>query len=156
MFALCCVFQPTVIVAECGCMWEGIRSDVCLCRTGVVFEYSAEKAIVDTSDQGKPWPYNEFMKLQYGIGYYSPIDCNHTTVPCEYNPYPEFDLLADKFASVDTSFAPNRDAYVPTGTIPTCPAGFPPLSDFVWPVDDEPDLPCYIVPTAPPTLKAST
>lgn len=30
---------------------------------GVVFEYSAEKRIVDTSDQNKPWPYYEFSKF---------------------------------------------------------------------------------------------
>jgi hypothetical protein len=123
---------------------------------GVVFEYSAEKLIVDESDQGNPWPYYGFMKLQYGIGYYSPVDCDHTTTPCAYNPYPEFDLLKAKLETVDTSFAPNIDDYVPTGEIPECPAGLPSLLDFVWPVDDEPGLPCYLVPTSAPTLKPTT
>ena len=122
---------------------------------GAVFEYSAEKQVVDTSTQGAPWPYYEFMKAQYGVGYYSPVTCDHLTTPCEYVPYPEFDLLQAKLKAVDTSYAPNLDAYVPTGEIPTCPSGYPPLSDFVWPVDNETDLPCSLVPTNLPTLQPS-
>lgn len=123
---------------------------------GIVFEFSAEKLIVDESDQGNPWPYNQFMKLNYGIGYYSPVDCDHQTKPCEYNPYPEFDLLSSKMAAVDTSSMPDIDTYIPTGgSIPTCPVGLAPLSDFVWSVDEEPDLPCYVLPTNAPTTQPS-
>jgi 1,3-beta-glucanosyltransferase GAS5 len=123
---------------------------------GVVFEFSAEKAIVDTSDQDNPWPYYGFMKLNYGVGYYGPVDCDHTTTLCTYNPYPEFDLLRAKLATVDTSFMPDFDTYIPlTDAIPTCPAGLAPLSNFIWPSDDEPDLPCPMAPTNPPTLQPS-
>lgn len=126
---------------------------------GVVFEYSAEKVIIDQSEGTlKPWPYYEFMKLQYGVGYYSPVDCDHSTIPCQYNPYPEFEVLQAKLDSVDTSFAPDIDNYVPAGgeIIPQCPSGYPPLSDFVWPVDDEPDLPCYEIATSSPTMSPTT
>lgn len=121
---------------------------------GVVFEYSAEKFIVDQSDQLKPWPYYEFMKLQYGVGYYSPVDCDHVTTPCVYNPYPEFMLLSEAFDVVDVSNIPGSQDYLAIyGVTPTCPDGLPPISDFVWPVDDSPDLPCYMIPTNAPTLQ---
>jgi len=122
---------------------------------GVVFEYSAEKYIVDTSDQGKPWPYNEFMKLQYGVGFFSPVDCDHLGSACIYTPYPEFNLLREKLENIDVSFMPNFDAYVPKGEIPECPLDLPSLSDFYWPSDDAEDLPCYLAPTSPPTFQPS-
>jgi hypothetical protein len=122
----------------------------------VAFEFSAEKLIVDTSSQGNPWPYYGFMKLNYGVGYYSPVDCNHRTIPCEYIPYPEFDVFSAKMAAVDTSLLPDIDAYFPTPRgIPVCPEGIPKVTDFTWPVDDEPGLPCWVVPTDPPTLEPS-
>jgi 1,3-beta-glucanosyltransferase GAS5 len=125
---------------------------------GVAFEYSAEKIIVDSSSQGNPWPYNGFMKLQYGVGYYSPIDCDHTTTSCIYNRYPEFAILKDKLAAADVSYAPNQidDSSNQKGQVPQCPEGMPILSDFEWPSDDEPDLPCYVVATWPPTASPTT
>eukprot|EP00934_Nitzschia_sp_Nitz4_P002981 Nitzschia sp. Nitz4//scaffold341_size29662//22473//24026//NITZ4_008042-RA/size29662-processed-gene-0.29-mRNA-1//-1//CDS//3329548558//2971//frame0 len=119
---------------------------------GVVFEYSAEKLIADTSAQGNPWPYFGFMKLQYGVGFYSPVNCDHGDIPCEYNPYPEFDLLADKYNSIRTSFMPNRDTYQPLGDYyPDCPESIPFPGEYTWPTDDEPDLPCYVIVTNAPT-----
>lgn len=119
---------------------------------GVVFEYSAEKYKVDLSTQDKPWPYYEFMKLQYGVGYYSPEDCDHDDTICVYNKYPEFDLLSAKLGKVSVSFVPGRDSYTPpTDEVPTCPEGLSPVDDFVWPTDDEPDIPCYVINTPFPT-----
>jgi 1,3-beta-glucanosyltransferase GAS5 len=120
---------------------------------GVVFEFSAEKVIVDTSDQGYPWPYYGFMKLNYGVGYYGPIDCDHQDVPCEYEPYPEFDVLSGKLAKVNTFFMPDIDTYNETGTMPECPDSLAPLSDFTWPTDQVEDLPCYLIATPVPTMQ---
>jgi hypothetical protein len=115
---------------------------------GVVFEYSAEKKQVDQSAQNQPWPYYKFMKIQYGVGYYSPVDCNHQDIPCTYNPYPEFDLLADKFAAIDASFVPSFDAFTPPSLlIPDCPAGIAAVGDFEWPSDLELDFACPVFPT---------
>lgn len=120
---------------------------------GVVFEYSAEREIIEKfSTRGNPWPYFKFEKLQYGVGYYSPVDCDHNTTSCTYNPYPEFDLLANKFDAVDNSWLPGMDSYLPSGSLSSCPQGLAPLSDFDWPADEEPDLPCYVLPTPNPTL----
>eukprot|EP00934_Nitzschia_sp_Nitz4_P002414 Nitzschia sp. Nitz4//scaffold341_size29662//18055//19932//NITZ4_008040-RA/size29662-exonerate_est2genome-gene-0.12-mRNA-1//1//CDS//3329548552//2409//frame0 len=119
---------------------------------GMVFEYSAEKIVVDQSDQNKSWPYYQFMKLQYGVGYYSPVECDHRDVHCQYNRYPEFDLLSAKFHSIDVSFAPDMENFdSDLGEMPTCPDGIPLLSDFEWPSDEFEGLPCYTVPTPSPT-----
>jgi hypothetical protein len=88
------------------------------------------------------------MKLQYGVGYYSPDDCNHQDIPCTYNPYPEFDSLADKFAAIDASFVPSFDAFTPPSLlIPDCPAGIAAVGDFEWPSDLELDFACPVFPT---------
>jgi hypothetical protein len=109
----------------------------------VAFEYSAEKLIVDESSQNKPWPYYEFMKVQYGVGYYSPVDCNHVDIPCVYNRYPEFELMADKFAGVTASFVPSLNDYDPPEVpIPDCPAEILPLNNFSWPTANEPSWWC--------------
>jgi hypothetical protein len=121
---------------------------------GVVFEYSAEKRQADGSRQQVPWPYYNFAEYQYGIGYFSPIDCDHADTPCQYIPYPEFDLLAQKLAQVDvSSYAETLDEYQPATNVavPECPTFFAPLTDFVWPTDTTPDETCYVVGTEAPT-----
>jgi 1,3-beta-glucanosyltransferase GAS5 len=124
---------------------------------GVVFEFSAEKYIIDQDTRGHPWPYYQFMKIHYGVGYYSPVDCDHINIPCEYIPYPEFDLLAAKLANVDNSWVPdmsntNKDIISFARSLPTCPDGIAAISDFQWEADDEPDLPCYAIETNAPTV----
>ena len=133
---------------------------------GAVFEYSSEKVIVDTASQNQPWPYYGFMKVQYGIGYYSPVDCDHTSTDvaqqCTYIPYPEFDLLARKFQQLQKDSAnhnmPSYDDYVPPEfALPTCPEGLPAVTDFNWTyMDTAEDLPCYVIPTPRPTASPTT
>ena len=119
---------------------------------GVVFEYSAEKRQADGSRQQTPWPYYAYTEYQFGVGYYAPVDCDHTSTYCEYNRYPEFDVLAAKYASVDVSFVPAVDDYVPTGSVPQCPVSeYRPVTDFIWPSDTSPDEWCYVVGTEMPT-----
>lgn len=110
---------------------------------GIVFEYSAEKKIADTSDEKENfWPYYNHTKLQYGVTYYAPIDCDHVTIPCENIKYPEFELLAAKFEDVNVD-VPSFDDYDPPDiSIPDCPASIAPLSDFAWPSASEPDFWC--------------
>lgn len=112
---------------------------------GVIFEYSAEKKIADTSDMGNggEYPYMEHTKLQYGVTYYFPVDCDHTTVECENIKYPEFDLLVDKLESVNVDSVPSLDAYNPPNLPFTqCPNSIPPLSDFDWPSAKQDDWFC--------------
>lgn len=132
---------------------------------GIVFEYSAEKYVVDQEPRGHPWPYFQFMKINYGLGYYSPVDCDHVTIPCEYFPYPEFDILVTKLEAVDNSFVPSMpsmnnggDDSVQVGrSLPVCPGGgLASIGKFEWEADDEPDLPCYAIPTQSPTMVPSS
>ena len=122
---------------------------------GFVFEYSAEKEVIDLNLQfladrvnnGVPtseWPYQKFAKVNYGVGYFSPVDCQHdnessfsfrTGTPCEYMKYPEFDGLAETLAKADGQ---NIRSQFP-GSIPECPERFQPLSFYDWPTDEEED-----------------
>jgi len=121
---------------------------------GVAFEYSAEKYIADQSAQKTQWPYYNFTQLQYGIGYYSPVDCDDFSIPCLYNQYPEFALLAAALGRANVSYIPGSDNYLPIyGQVPTCPSLIQSIADFVWPSDDTPDLPCYVIPTPAPTAQ---
>ena len=128
---------------------------------GIVFEYSAEKIVVETSGQSQPWPFFGFMKLNYGLGYYSPKDCEHVNdKPCEYNRYPEFATLQSKLADIDTSMIPSMDEYnsddIERQSTPDCPEEIPSILEFEWPTDSVPGLPCYVISTPDPSPTPST
>lgn len=123
---------------------------------GVVFEYSAEKRQADGSEQQTEWPYYEYTQYQYGVGFYSPVDCDHTNIFCSYERYPEFELLAQKFADVDVSYTDTIDDYMPKGELPECPSVYAPVTDFVWPSDTSPDELCYVIATETPTRSPSS
>jgi len=77
-----------------------------------------------------------------GVTYYAPIDCDHTDIRCRNVKYPEFDLLAAKFAEVQVD-VPSLDKYNPPDIpVPECPASIAPLSDFDWPSAKEQDFWC--------------
>lgn len=98
---------------------------------GFVFEYSTEKVYATT-----PFPFSGYGNGNYGIGYFSPQNCNHQDIPCEYIPKPEFQILANKYNNLTAQSSPTYDSYKPTNRIPpACPADIPPLSAFDWPTD---------------------
>jgi hypothetical protein len=125
---------------------------------GMVFEYSAEKKYADESAQGNPFPYNEFMKLNYGVGYFLPEDCDITETPCVYNEYPEYELLAIKMSSLDSSGVPSMQDYTVDTDLdfPECPVEIAPPSLFTWPSDEQEDLECYVIITPAPTEEPSS
>ena len=105
---------------------------------GLVFEYSTELTKTES-----PYPFTTFGQGHYGIGYFTPEDCDDLTVPCVYEPFPQFDILASKYAAADVSDEPNIDDYIITDTsYPQCPSHFPPLSTFTWPSASTEDLAC--------------
>ena len=108
---------------------------------GFVFEYSTERVY---SEQTSPWPFTSFGFGNYGVGYFSPENCNDVDVPCEYVRFPQFQNLADQYAAVDTSSEPTFSEYNPPANpvLPTCPDRFPSLAEFTWPTDSMPDLAC--------------
>ena len=102
---------------------------------GLVFEYSTEKIYAqDTS----PWPFETFGPQNAGVGYFTPETCDDTTTACEYEPFPQFDTLAEKYDAVDVSDEANLAFYKRTWkdlSPPECPTVFPSLDSFVWPSD---------------------
>jgi hypothetical protein len=113
---------------------------------GAVFEYNTELINSQSS-----YPFSEYSPGNWGIGYFTPENCNDIDIPCSYVPFPQFETLASKYAAVDTSSEPTMDACTVTTTaLPACPESFPLIDDFDWTdVDAEPDLECanpvYIV-----------
>jgi len=117
---------------------------------GFVFEYSAEKKVVDVNLQffadkleldepSSKWPYEKFAKIQYGVGYFGPADCQHddsSTSTCEYTKYPEWDGLVEALAKSEGRVVRPQSA----GVVPECPSRFRPLSFYDWPTDSEEDI----------------
>jgi 1,3-beta-glucanosyltransferase GAS5 len=109
---------------------------------GFVFEYSTEKA---NSEADSPYPFTAFGAQNYGLGYYSPINCDHGATPCVYNRMPNFDSLAKKYNATDFSDEPKKDAFTPASTkvaFPACPAGFKKLSEISWTTVDAVSTSC--------------
>jgi 1,3-beta-glucanosyltransferase GAS5 len=115
---------------------------------GLVFEYSTE-LVYSTA----PYPFDTFGAGNFGVGYYSPIDCDHnvSSVPCEYEPFPQYELLAAKYDSARSvvDLEPTFDDYVgfDSTALPACPSIFTPLSELDWSsVDNSADFECPIIP----------
>eukprot|EP00644_Phytophthora_capsici_P017686 jgi/Phyca11/535852/estExt2_fgenesh1_pg.C_PHYCAscaffold_420095 len=83
---------------------------------GNVFEFVTElhntvaKKVTKASDTGR-----------YGIGFFSPDNCDHDKVPCEFNKYPEYDNLKKAY-NTEISSGVTFDNYSPERTaILECP-----------------------------------
>ncbi|CAH0482665.1 unnamed protein product [Peronospora belbahrii] len=107
---------------------------------GFAFEFSTENA--NAKDES-PYPFTSFGAQNYGLGYFSPEDCDHDSVPCVYNPMPNFDNLAKQYNATDVSSEPSMDDFTPDETtLPSCPDGFPALADVTWEADSVESLTC--------------
>jgi 1,3-beta-glucanosyltransferase GAS5 len=105
---------------------------------GAVFEYSTELI-----NSASPFPFTTFGQGNFGIGYFTPEDCDDISTPCVYEPFPQFATLASKYAAVDVSDEPNIKNYSPSiTTLPTCPSAIAPLSNFTWPSESIDDWTC--------------
>ncbi|CAB9521591.1 3-beta-glucanosyltransferase [Seminavis robusta] len=103
---------------------------------GFVFEYSTEKVY---SESQAPFPFTGFGHGNYGVGYFSPENCNGIDIPCEYIPKPQFQSLASRYNAVDAAVANEvtlSSFNPPVLDPPACPTEVPALSQFVWPTDD--------------------
>ncbi|CAI5730619.1 unnamed protein product [Peronospora destructor] len=90
-----------------------------------------------------PYPFTKYGPQNYGTGYYSPEDCDHKTVPCVFNPMPNFFNLAKQFNATDVSGEPKMDDFTPKRTkLPSCPDKFPALADVKWEADSVASLTC--------------
>jgi 1,3-beta-glucanosyltransferase GAS5 len=102
---------------------------------GFVFEYSTEKSKAqDTS----PYPFDTFGPDNWGIGHFKPENCDDLTTQCEYERFPQFDTLLERYAAVDVSDAPNKIFYEREWSnppLPPCPDDIPSLNSIAWPSD---------------------
>nr|AIG55539.1 secreted protein [Thraustotheca clavata] len=90
---------------------------------GNAFEYSVEKA--NLIDKTVTPPFASADAGRYGIGYFTPGNCDFNSTPCVYNKYPEFDNLGKAYNATPastltaSSFKPARSGVL------SCPADFP-------------------------------
>lgn len=99
---------------------------------GFIFEYSTELA---NSKSTSDYPFKSYGPQNYGLGYYTPKNCNHDSVKCTYERMPNFDYLATQYNAVDTSDEVlMADFEVPASrTSPVaCPSQIKKLTDFSW------------------------
>ncbi|RLN56407.1 hypothetical protein BBJ29_006270 [Phytophthora kernoviae] len=107
---------------------------------GFAFEYSTENA--NAKDESS-YPFTSYGAQNYGLGYFSPEECDHDSVPCVYNPMPNYDNLAKQYNATDVSSESSMSDFSPDRTtIPACPDGFAALADVTWEADSVDSLTC--------------
>lgn len=106
---------------------------------GFVFEYS-----IESSNARTPFPFKELGPQNYGVGYFSPENCDDVTIMCEFNRTPSFYNLKKAYASAKAlhlsinTFVPDESR---TGRT-KCPSHFPPLTTFQWAADRQMSARC--------------
>lgn len=59
---------------------------------------------------------------KFGVGYFQPDNCDHETIACEFNGYPEYENLKKAYTTTKDSTV-TFDDYTPTrDAILTCPS----------------------------------
>ncbi|OQR89673.1 glycoside hydrolase [Thraustotheca clavata] len=119
-----------------------IIKDPDLLAGGFAFEFSTE---LRNSKADSPYPFTSFGKQNYGVGYFSPQDCDHINIPCKYNRMPNFEYLAKQYAQLAnrTSQFPSKNQYTSYRTQPpACPEGYAALNGTTWRPDAVDNLKC--------------
>ncbi|KAE9303224.1 hypothetical protein PF008_g22281 [Phytophthora fragariae] len=110
---------------------------------GFAFEYSTELQNSAYSTPPSAYPFTSFGPQNYGLGYFSPAECDHISVPCKYNPMPNYNNLTAQYKAIDVSSETSmKDFTNDRATLPTCPTGFPKLSDITWVSDKNASWAC--------------
>jgi Glucanosyltransferase len=115
---------------------------------GLVFEYSMEMENAKTSSS--PYPFYKFGSQNYGLGYFSPSNCDDYHILCHYNPYPEFYNLRDMYRTVTTMYydkdnnndTTHHDAVKKNNTT-TYPQQFPHFTSYQWESDHWYTMTCF-------------
>ncbi|GMF29819.1 unnamed protein product [Phytophthora lilii] len=105
---------------------------------GFVFEYSTENANSKDSTPASTYPFTSYGPQNYGLGYFSPADCDHKTKPCKYNKMPNYDNLATQYKAVNVATESSQSTFTPDAdraTLPACPDMFTALKTISWPSD---------------------
>lgn len=109
---------------------------------GFAFEYSTELA---NSKEDSPYPFTTYGAQNYGLGYYSPEDCDHVNTTCTYKRMPNYNYLAKQYNATDYSDEPAMSSFVANTSkieFPSCPSSFKKLSDITWSDVDAVSLSC--------------
>ncbi|KAF1326193.1 hypothetical protein FI667_g8675, partial [Globisporangium splendens] len=61
---------------------------------------------------------------RYGVGSFTPDNCDHDTIPCAFIPYPEYENLKRAFTTTTTSSMALGDYEITRDAISSCPTGF--------------------------------
>jgi hypothetical protein len=95
---------------------------------------------------------SSFSRCYLFPGYFSPKACNDVTIPCQYNPRPEFYMLKKAYditQKIVTNSSSQMSTTMEKFEIPLnrqgrsrCPEQFPPLDKFSWKVDHTKSLSC--------------
>jgi len=114
---------------------------------GFAFEYSIEAQIAQV-----PFPFQKLGGQNYGVGHFSPEDCDDVKVPCRYNPDPAFlnlQSVYQRVANGSSAKALSTTTTMKDFEIPkdregrtACPAKFAALKSFQWTADGTSDLKC--------------
>lgn len=104
---------------------------------GVVFEYSTESI-----NSLAPYPFKEYGEGNFGLGYFQPESCDDIETPCQFTPFPQFSILSNKYAEVDTSSEPILSDLPIEHLYHVCPAQFPLLGSYEWASSSMPDREC--------------
>lgn len=110
---------------------------------GFAFEYSMEM------ENAQTWPFKEFGNQNYGLGYFSPQNCDDINIPCTYHPLPAFDMLKQAYRnglqaskSLPSLTADTFVVEASRQSRATCPRDFPSLGSFTWEADSTTSVKC--------------
>uniref|UniRef100_H3HBS7 Glycoside hydrolase family 5 domain-containing protein n=1 Tax=Phytophthora ramorum TaxID=164328 RepID=H3HBS7_PHYRM len=82
---------------------------------GFVFEYSTENGNSKLSDPASGFPFTSYGPQNYGLGYFSPANCDHNTTKCTYVPMPNYDNLATQYKAVSISSETTLQSFTCSG-----------------------------------------
>ncbi|EGZ17174.1 hypothetical protein PHYSODRAFT_331188 [Phytophthora sojae] len=113
---------------------------------GFAVEYSTEMANSDGSgSSASAYPFTSYGAQNYGLGYYSPEDCDWINTMCSYNPISNFYNLSTQYNDSDFSSESSYDDFTADSdraSPPDCPSGFSALADSTWESDSVEDESC--------------
>lgn len=109
---------------------------------GFVFEYSIEyqNAIGDS-----PYPFKTLGGQNYGVGYFTPEDCDDVVTPCDFKRLPNYYNLQQAYNQSNPSVLVSMDSFEISKdrlSRTQCPKQFKPLSHFDWKADRARGLSC--------------
>uniref|UniRef100_K3WUU2 Glycoside hydrolase family 5 domain-containing protein n=1 Tax=Globisporangium ultimum (strain ATCC 200006 / CBS 805.95 / DAOM BR144) TaxID=431595 RepID=K3WUU2_GLOUD len=117
---------------------------------GFAFEYSTEyaNAVNENPNKSSEYPFKKYGPGNWGLGYFSPKNCDHGSEPCTYKPMPNYENLKAQYNVTATTNEPKMASFVPATdrvSPPPCPTNGTVLAEATWPVDSVQSYACPAV-----------